>query len=106
LDADELNPELCTALFRIFQETLTNVTRHAKATTVTVTLAELEGGLVLEVRDNGRGINERQINWRESLGLLGMRERAFAYGGEVAITGALGLGTTVTVRVPLVRAAA
>jgi PAS domain S-box-containing protein len=106
LDDDGFSPELCTALFRIFQETLTNVTRHAQATLLAVTLKELDGELWLEVRDNGLGINERQINWRESLGLLGMRERALAFGGEVAITGAPGLGTTVTVRVPLVRVAA
>ena len=103
LEDEGLNPELCTALFRIFQETLTNVTRHAQATAVIVTLEEWEGGLLLEVRDNGRGINERQIHWRESLGLLGMRERALACGGEVTITGTRGLGTTVTTRMPLAR---
>ena len=101
LDDSWLNPELCTALFRIFQETLTNVARHARATKVMVTLRESEGQAMLAVQDDGQGIQAQQSNWRQSLGLLGIRERVFLFGGEVVINGAPGHGTTVTVRVPL-----
>jgi signal transduction histidine kinase len=95
------NQDLNTAFFRIFQETLTNVIRHARATKVTVVLAELDGNLVLEVKDNGRGISEAEINNTRSIGLLGMRERAALLGGEVRVTGEAGKGTTVQVRIPL-----
>ena len=101
LDDAWLNSELCTALFRIFQETLTNVARHAQATKVLVTLSESEGQAVLAVQDDGQGIQEQQSNWRQSLGLLGIQERVFGFGGEVMIAGAPGQGTSVTVRVPL-----
>ena len=93
--------DLNTAFFRIFQETLTNIIRHANATKVQVRLAEMSGHLVLEVKDNGRGISEAEINNTRSIGLLGMRERAALLGGEVRFTGEPGKGTTVRVRIPL-----
>lgn len=96
-----LEPELCTTVFRIFQETLTNVARHARATAVLVSLNEEAGELVLNVQDNGRGIDESQKLNPKSLGLLGMRERAFLMGGEVRITGVSGQGTQVTLTIPL-----
>ena len=95
-----IDQDAATALFRIFQETLTNVARHANATEVNVRLAEEEGGLTLEVRDNGKGVNEEQLSAGRSLGILGMRERALMLGGEFTITGAPGKGTTVRVRIP------
>jgi hypothetical protein len=70
-----------TAIFRIFQEILTNVARHAQATKVWVHLGEEEDAIVLEVEDNGVGISPTQVAERRSLGLLGMRERAGAFGG-------------------------
>jgi len=94
-------PEVVIALFRICQESLTNVARHANAAQVTMRLQEEPGWLILVVADNGRGITEQERTNRTSLGLLGMRERAHLLGGEVAITGQPGRGTTVTVRVPL-----
>ena len=98
-----LDADLNTAFFRIFQETLTNVIRHANATRVEVRVV-LEGThLMLEVKDNGRGISEAEINNTQSIGLLGMRERAALLGGELAIAGAPAQGTTVTVRIPLSR---
>ena len=106
LDDAGLDPRLCTAFFRIFQETLTNVMRHAQAKTVSVTLEEREGKVVLTVHDDGQGILEQQRNSRASLGLLGIQERAFAFGGAVTITGAPGQGTSVTVRVPVAEAKA
>ena len=90
-----------TALFRIFQETLTNVARHAEASRVDVLLENAPGQLLLEVRDNGRGIEPQQTGNTRSLGLLGMRERVRLMAGELDITGQPGQGTTVRVRVPL-----
>jgi signal transduction histidine kinase len=96
-----MDGERATALFRILQETLTNVARHANATHVDVRLTQGNGILTLEVHDNGRGITREQLSGRSALGLLGMRERAVLLGGELIITGAPGLGTTVRVRIPL-----
>jgi signal transduction histidine kinase len=96
-----MDPERATAVFRIFQETLTNVARHANATEVDVTLARSNGDLSLEVRDNGKGIAEEKLPQGQSLGILGMRERALLLGGELTISGAPGTGTTVTVRIPV-----
>lgn len=93
-------PEAATALFRIFQETLTNVARHAKATAVTARLAHEAGALLLEVRDNGCGVTDEGLRRAKSLGLVGMKERAAMIGGEFCIAGAPGGGTMVTVRVP------
>ena len=96
-----VDPDRATALFRIFQETLTNVARHAKATEVNVRLAEENGVSALKVHDNGLGIREEQISAGESLGILGMRERARLLGGELTIQGVPGGATTVSVRIPL-----
>jgi PAS domain S-box-containing protein len=95
-----LDPETATALFRILQETLTNVGRHASASEVKVRLAQQDGELTLEVHDNGRGITEDEISSAGSLGILGMRERALLLGGEVTLSGAPEKGTTVSVRIP------
>jgi signal transduction histidine kinase len=95
-----IDQERATAVFRIFQETLTNVARHANATEVNVRLAEKNGNLTLEVHDNGEGVSEEQLTSGSSLGILGMRERALLLGGELTIAGALGAGTTVRVRIP------
>ena len=95
-----LDPERATALFRILQETLTNIARHANATRVDVRLAQENGDLILEVHDNGQGIGEEQLSTGSSLGILGMRERALLLGGELTISGEPGKGTTVRVRIP------
>jgi PAS domain S-box-containing protein len=96
-----IDPERATAIFRIFQETLTNVARHASATKVDVRLAREGGSLTLEVHDNGVGIGEERASAGRSLGILGMRERALLLGGEFSISGSPGRGTTVRVRIPL-----
>jgi PAS domain S-box-containing protein len=90
-----------TTVFRIFQEILTNVSRHAHASQVEVTLKETDDYLILLVSDNGRGIGYDEIHSTKSIGLLGMSERAQLRGGDVHIRGTPGHGTTVTVRVPL-----
>jgi PAS domain S-box-containing protein len=96
-----LDPDGATTVFRIFQEILTNVARHAQATEVEVILEESASFLTLQVRDNGRGISESEINSPKSIGLLGMRERARLRSGGVQFQGRPGQGTTVTVRLPL-----
>ena len=83
------------------QEILTNVLRHARATNLYVKLSRSDDCLELEVKDDGVGITESQRMNTQSLGLLGMKERALLVGGEVHITGEPGGGTTVLVRVPL-----
>jgi PAS domain S-box-containing protein len=101
MDDLDLNAERSTTLFRILQETLTNVARHSEATEVIVTLDRDENDLALEIRDNGKGISQTEISGRRSLGLLGMRERVQRLGGDLTISGAPGEGTIVTARIPL-----
>jgi PAS domain S-box-containing protein len=97
----DLDREKATAVFRILQEILTNVLRHAQATNLYVKLSRTKNRLELEVKDDGRGITKSQRTNPRSLGLLGMKERALLVGGEVHITGKEGHGTTVVVSVPL-----
>jgi signal transduction histidine kinase len=101
LEDRNLNWDLSTALFRILQETLTNIIRHAQATYVKVSIKEAAGFIVLTVKDNGKGITEREAFAPNSLGLLGIRERALIYGGETQISGSKGRGTKVAVKIPL-----
>jgi two-component system sensor histidine kinase UhpB len=90
-----------TAVFRMLQETLTNVARHAGATRVDIELTVGALDLALDVRDDGRGITPAEIAAGRSLGLVGLRERAIACGGLLSIRGTPGRGTHVAVRVPL-----
>lgn len=100
-DRIDLDDTRSVVLFRIAQESLTNVTRYAEASRVDVTLHRRGNALQLEVRDNGRGFDPAAARPRKSLGLLGMRERALALGGQVGIASAPGQGTVVTVSIPL-----
>ncbi len=102
-DHTVLDKELSTAVFRIFQEILTNIARHAKASSVNVQLSISDDILKLKVADDGIGIPDGQIRGQGSLGLLGMQERAQLFGGEVSIQGASGHGTTVLVSIPMSR---
>jgi signal transduction histidine kinase len=97
----DLKPDLSIAVFRIFQEALTNVARHSRATKVEASIKKDAKGLVLMVRDNGRGIPEEEVVRSKSLGLVGMRERALILGGTVEIKGKKGKGTTVILRLPI-----
>ena len=90
-----------TAIFRIFQETLTNIARHAKASKVTVSLKKKNGFVELKIRDNGRGITDEELNHPKSFGLMGMRERAKIFGGDFIIKGVRGKGTKVSVTIPI-----
>jgi len=100
-DVDTISKELATTLFRIFQSTLTNVARHAKATAVKVRLTQADNELCLQVADNGRGITSQQIEDPGSFGIMGIRERAHLWNGSVCIMGKARRGTTVTVLIPL-----
>jgi signal transduction histidine kinase len=100
-DGAALDRERSTAAFRIFQELLTNVARHANATRVDVSMQTGSGGLVLEVEDNGEGIEQSAMFSPKSLGLLGMRERVLPFGGNIEISGVRDQGTKVKVSIPL-----
>jgi two-component system sensor histidine kinase/response regulator len=101
LENVELTEGQTTTIFRIFQEALTNILRHAQATRVDITLKKEDDELVLTIRDNGRGITTDEKSDSQSLGLLGMRERVNLIGGTIHITGVEGKGTVITVRVPI-----
>ncbi|HKW10229.1 MAG TPA: histidine kinase [Gemmatimonadaceae bacterium] len=92
---------VASAVFRMLQEALTNVAKHASATNVQVALHIDENSLALGVSDNGRGITRNEMRGSHSLGLLGLRERAIAWGGSVTISGDRKSGTTVALLLPL-----
>jgi signal transduction histidine kinase len=96
----DLSREQSTAVFRIFQEALTNILRHAQATSVDITMKAETGEFVLAIIDNGRGITENERSGSQSLGLLGMQERAHLIGGKVNVNEVEEKGTVITVRVP------
>jgi PAS domain S-box-containing protein len=100
LTREAIGPDVSTALFRILQESLTNVARHAQATRAEVVLQKQRDRLVLWIRDNGRGFDQADSCLSQSLGLLGMRERAAILGGQVKISSAPGQGTTVAAWIP------
>ncbi len=98
---DAIDRDLATAVFRIFQETLTNIARHSKATHCRAVLTANEKEISLEVTDNGIGITQWQIDDSRSFGMIGMRERAHLWGGTVHVRNAKPSGTTVRVIIPL-----
>lgn len=99
-ESTRLDIDVSTTAFRIFQEILTNVARHSRATRVDIDLAVSDEQVSLEVADNGVGIAEDVVHGKKSLGLLGMHERALLFGGEVRISGSPGHGTRVAVSIP------
>jgi PAS domain S-box-containing protein len=102
----ELDPDHASALFRIFQEALTNIAKHAGATRVTVTLRRQRQHLTLTICDNGRGITPADRHKPQSFGLRGMSERARALGGTLTLSAAPGGGTMVVVKIRLTAVAA
>ena len=100
-DVEDLDVGRATAVFRMFQEMLTNVERHARANHVSVIVRRVRNRLKLVVQDNGRGVAATKALEPTSFGLLGMRERAVLLGGTLTIEGALQRGTTVTAIIPL-----
>jgi signal transduction histidine kinase len=105
VESIELARDACTGVFRIFQEALTNVARHAAATRVEVNLDRQENRLSLIIADNGKGIHEGAAKSPTSLGLLGIRERARRLGGEIDVSAGQAGGTTVSLDLPLDRSA-
>jgi PAS domain S-box-containing protein len=100
-ESDSPSGEVASAVFRMLQEALTNVAKHASATRVTVALHIEPLSLSLDVSDNGRGITRDELRGSHSLGLLGLRERAIALGGAVNVFRDASAGTTVALRLPL-----
>jgi signal transduction histidine kinase len=100
-DEFDLDKERSTNLFRILQESLTNVIRHANATKVEINLNENDGVLFLEVVDNGKGITDAAITNPKSFGLIGIKERVHSLGGEVDIAGTPNAGTRIIVKIPV-----
>jgi signal transduction histidine kinase len=100
-EAVQLDQGRSTAVFRIFQELLTNVARHANATRVDVAVRSELGQIVLAVEDNGRGIDGEVAASPKSLGLIGVRERVLPFGGRVVVEGVPGKGTLVRVTLPM-----
>ena len=96
-----LEKDKSTAIFRIFQEALTNIARHSQATQVQISLMNYKSNISLEIRDDGKGITQEQIKDFKSLGIHGMEERAMVFGGQVSIEGISGKGTAVKVEIPI-----
>jgi len=102
LDAGcDLDAEVSTAVFRIVQECLTNVARHANAAQVLVSLKCLDDRLMLRISDDGKGMHTANESKRRSFGLIGMRERAYGLGGTFSFSSIPGMGTSVEVAMPL-----
>ncbi len=102
---DELfiDRDISTSIFRIYQEALTNIIRHSCATLVNISMKKETGNIVLEVSDNGKGITKEQIENAKSYGLTGIRERVYLLGGTLKIAGKPGRGTTLKVKIPLIK---
>lgn len=97
----KLNANKSTAVFRIFQEALTNIARHSEANKVSISLLTDQSNLYLEIADNGKGISTEQIKDFKSLGIHGMEERAMVFGGQVTFDSFTGKGTKVKVEIPI-----
>ena len=96
----EASPNITITLFRIFQEALNNIIKHAQASKVNVSIYNRQNGVELAVRDNGRGLSEPDRLKPRSFGLRGIKERVARFTGEVVITGKPGQGTTISVKLP------
>ena len=96
-----LDTDIAIALFRVLQESLTNITRHSEADMVTVHLQKLQDCVSLQIKDNGKGIGKRELSNKKSIGIIGMRERVAFFGGKMRITSPPGGGTIIDVKIPL-----
>jgi signal transduction histidine kinase len=100
---ERVNGDKRTVLYRVAQESLTNVARHAHASRVEVEIQKVDGAVCMTIKDNGKGFHEDRVRDAEKgkrLGLLGMRERLEMFGGNFTVTSAPGKGTTVLARIP------
>lgn len=96
-----LPSSVATSVFRIFQEALTNIVRHAKASNVRIRLGIEGSSMMLEIHDDGKGIPAHRISGKDSFGIIGIRERVHELGGRVTFKGVRDKGTTVTITIPL-----
>jgi PAS domain S-box-containing protein len=101
INEPDLTENAKTSLFRIVQESLTNIARHAKATNVSVILSERENTLMLTIKDDGVGMDLQELRHTKTMGIMGMRERAVMIGGVFSVESSVGSGTIITVAVPL-----
>jgi signal transduction histidine kinase len=101
LPPNDYPEKLRIGLFRILQESLTNVARHAKATRVDISLSLHDDDLVMLIEDNGKGFKTETVDGRKTLGILGMKERAIVMGGTYNIHSQPGKGTIIEVIVPM-----
>jgi len=97
----QLDDARSTVLFRIVQEALTNIARHAQARAVTLSLYRIDGELLLTIRDDGRGINYADMKKAGSLGLVGMRERVWGLNGQISVTRGESSGTSIDIVIPI-----
>lgn len=100
-EADLVSPDIATCLFRVAQEALNNVAKHANATEVSIELSTADGALMMRITDNGQGFASTDKAQRRAFGVMGMRERVRALGGELQIKSDHGAGVTVQVTIPL-----
>lgn len=97
----EVSDDMATTIYRIFQEALTNVSRHAEATRVEASIQHKNNKILIEINDNGKGIRGSEMSRSTSFGIVGMRERVYALGGEFVITGERDKGTRINATIPL-----
>ena len=97
----ELNADQATALFRVFQEALTNISKHAYATRVTVNLKRIHNSITLDIADNGRGMEQSDRLKPQSFGIRGMMERVSSLGGKLSITASPSAGSLISIHIPL-----
>ena len=102
-NAPQLDKQRETSIFRIIQEVITNITRHAQATVVEIDLNEVDNEILIIIKDNGTGITKEQLLNSRSLGIIGMNERAKQLGGQLVIHGTPSQGTTITLHAPVNR---
>ncbi|MES2621502.1 MAG: PAS domain S-box protein [Bacteroidota bacterium] len=96
-----LEKNISTGIFRVYQEALTNIMRHAQATLVETSILKVNSSLVVSIRDNGKGFDIHEVKTKNTLGILGMKERALMFGGELDIKSKKGEGTEIILKVPL-----
>ena len=101
LNDHNFDRNLATNIFRVYQEALTNVARHAQATLVETFLTGRDGFIYLTVKDNGIGFDMVSVKNKRSLGLVGMRERAMLFQGELVIKSETGKGTEILLKAPM-----
>ena len=101
IEESTMDQEYKTAIFRILQEALTNISRHASATEVSIKCLTNESRLSMSIKDNGVGIQEKDFKKKQTFGIIGMQERVYALDGKVSVSGSPGKGTTIEVVIPV-----